>query len=117
MSIVLARPPRRGPSFGVSVKADGTGKKVVTACGEVDIATAHLLDAHLGRASRDCGEVVVDMTGISFMDASGLTALIHADNRARARGVRLRLARVPDRIARLFRITRLDERFDIACEG
>ncbi|MEA2350925.1 MAG: anti-sigma factor antagonist, partial [Thermoleophilaceae bacterium] len=44
---------------------------------------------------------------------SGLRALLAADTRARERGARLVIVRGDDRIQRVLRITRLDERLEI----
>jgi anti-anti-sigma factor len=47
------------------------------------------------------------------MDSSGLRALLAADTRARERGARLVIVRGDERIQRVLRITRLDERLEI----
>jgi anti-anti-sigma factor len=47
------------------------------------------------------------------MDSSGLRALLAADARAREQGRRLVLVRGDERVQRVLRITRLDERLEI----
>lgn len=85
---------------------------VVEVGGEIDLATAPILDRHLasliGPGSPD---VVIHLGRVTFMDASGLGVLIRADNLARVHGGRVRLAALPDRLARLLRITGLDGHF------
>lgn len=49
---------------------------VIRASGELDIATVGLLQTCLENAARDGGPVEVDMTEVTFMDSSGLRALI-----------------------------------------
>jgi anti-anti-sigma factor len=45
--------------------------------GELDLATAEDLGAVLGKARSD-GPLVLDFSGVSFMDSSGLRALLEA---------------------------------------
>lgn len=104
-------PVRIRPVVSVST-FHGPDRPVVRVGGEVDLATAPLLDRHL---STTIGphepEVVIDLRMVSFMDASGLAVLIRADNQARSHGGRLRLTGVPDHLTRLLRATRLDAHF------
>jgi anti-sigma B factor antagonist len=47
--------------------------------GELDIGTAATLDTAVDRALEDgCREVVLDLGGTTFMDSTGLSALIRA---------------------------------------
>ena len=56
----------------------GPSPGTVRPAGEIDIATAPLLRTALTQA-RDSGEqVVVDMAGVTFIDSSGLHALLSA---------------------------------------
>jgi anti-sigma B factor antagonist len=79
--------------------------------GELDLASTEELD----QAVRDCeeteiGGIVVDLTNVSFIDSSGLGALIKAQQRM---GGRLRF--VPSRheaVTRLLAITRTEEIFN-----
>jgi anti-sigma B factor antagonist len=56
---------------------------------------------------------VLDLRALSFMDSSGLRALLAADARAKEAGRRLVLVRGDERVQRVLRITRLDERLEI----
>jgi anti-sigma B factor antagonist len=56
---------------------------------------------------------VLDLRPLTFMDSSGLRALLAADTRAREAGGRLVLIRGDERVQRVLRITRLDERLEI----
>ncbi|GIH96276.1 hypothetical protein Psi01_69060 [Planobispora siamensis] len=102
----------------MSDHADTTGDAVVTVRGEIDITTAPLLEAHIRRTlltRRRPADIVLDLRGVTFMDASGLTALVHIDDHARRNGHGIRLAGVSCPVARLLRITRLDRRFTASC--
>ncbi|MFC4060653.1 STAS domain-containing protein [Planomonospora corallina] len=105
--------PREAP-----VRTERSGARRISLRGEVDVATAPLLDVRLAEQRIPPGtDVVLDVSGVSFMDASGLSALIRADRRLRLLGGRLRLTGVPRNVARLLLLTRLDERFDLARRG
>ena len=82
--------------------------------GELDLATATKLEEEL-RTAEDAGAelIVIDLQPLSFMDSSGLRALLAADSRARAAGRRLVLIRGDERVQRVLKITRLDERLEI----
>jgi anti-anti-sigma factor len=66
------------------------------------------------RAEADAPEVVViDLSGLDFMDSTGLRILVTAHERARNAGRRLVLIRGNEMIQRVLRLTRLDERLEI----
>jgi anti-sigma B factor antagonist len=94
------------------------GHQVVVVAGEIDISTTPVLNAYLLNAAYTTSgkggiDLVVDLSAVTFMDASGLTVLLRADHRARRAGGRLRLAAPTARIARLLAITHLDLYFDL----
>jgi anti-anti-sigma factor len=94
------------------------GHQIIAVAGEIDICTAPAVHAYLLKAADitfgngDSG-LVVDLSAVTFMDASGLTALLRADHHARRAGERLRLAAPTARIIRLLEITHLDLYFDL----
>lgn len=100
--------------------ANGTdgAPSVVTVNGEVDVHSAPQLRGGLtsvlsaGDSAADSG-VVVDLTGVSFLDSTGLGALVAARTLAAERGVALRLVCTSRRILKLFTITGLDGVFEI----
>jgi anti-anti-sigma factor len=82
--------------------------------GELDLATAPKLEDELKRVENDSPTLIIlDLRSLSFMDSSGLRALLAADARARDAGRRLVLVRGDERVQRVLRITRLDERLEI----
>ncbi|HEX8074936.1 MAG TPA: STAS domain-containing protein [Thermoleophilaceae bacterium] len=86
----------------------------VELAGELDIATAPKLDETLRQLEgAGHGLIVIDLRGLEFMDSSGLRSLLGADTRAREAGRRVVLVRGDDRVQRVLRITRLDERLEI----
>jgi anti-anti-sigma factor len=93
---------------------DRAGGVHVELAGELDIATAVKLEDVLRpvEAARP-PLIVLDLRPLAFMDSSGLRALVAADTRARAEGRRLVLVRGNERVQRVLRITRLDERLEV----
>ena len=94
--------------------SDRDGGARIALNGELDIATAPRLEEEVRRLETEGRKlIVIDLRGLEFMDSSGLRALLAADTRARERGARLVIIRGDDRIQRVLRITRLDERLEI----
>jgi anti-sigma B factor antagonist len=93
------------------VRPDGVH---VELSGELDLATASKLEDELKRVERDEPPMIVlDLRPLAFLDSSGLRALLSADARAREAGYRLVLIRGDERVQRVLRIKRLDERLEI----
>ncbi|MEO6700986.1 MAG: STAS domain-containing protein [Jatrophihabitantaceae bacterium] len=87
---------------------------VIEVRGEVDVHTAPELRDRLIQAL-DAGNssLVVDLSWLSFIDSTGLGALVAARNHANALGASLRLVCKTERLLKVFRITGLDEVFQI----
>jgi len=78
--------------------------------GELDLATTPILEQSIEAAERDDGPVVaLDLTELSFVDASGLKAILNAHRRAIRRGGRgLALLNPSGDIRRLLSLTAID---------
>ena len=96
---------RYNPDFRVAVSEHGAGTVVVPE-GELDVATAHELEAVLATQS---GKVVVDLRQLSFIDLAGLRMLLEADARSRQNGMDLRFIPGP-MVRRLFELAELPDR-------
>ena len=73
--------------------------------GELDIATAGLLEAGLLRAeATSAPTVVLDLAGVSFIDSTGLRTLLSAHARSRQDGDRLRIVGASEQARKLFTI-------------
>jgi anti-sigma B factor antagonist len=98
------------PASGLEVRVhDAPPRAIVCVSGEVDMMTAGHLATILARlleAGRDTVEV--DLSGVAFMAAAGLAALVDADRRYRDRSAKLLLTRPTPACARLFALTGLD---------
>jgi anti-sigma B factor antagonist len=87
-----------------------SGRTVVAATGEVDVYTAPTLDDELTRATAaGVTSLVVDLSGVDFLDSTGLSVLVKALERVRERDGRLDVVVTAERVAKVFRITGLDE--------
>ena len=92
--------------------ADGT--YVVFVAGEVDLSTAPALATSLAVPTLDrARSIVVDLSTCTFMDASGLMALVGANERLSASGSRLALVISGQRLLRAFDVTGLGHAFAI----
>jgi anti-sigma B factor antagonist len=100
----------------LEVERDGA-TATVTVRGELDAATAPDL-AGLCHRVHDSGarEVVIDLTDTSFLDSSGLRALIEA-HRIFAGDGNLHLAHASEPVRRLLEITGLDDYFSLDATG
>ena len=78
---------------------------VVRATGELDLAAVPRLLSTLERLH---GDVDVDCSGLEFIDAAGLGALVRAHRACAARGARLAVVDPSPAVVRLLRLVRLD---------
>jgi anti-anti-sigma factor len=75
----------------VAPAGNGTGDRLVTVRGELDLAAAEQLWQSLEPLLLPGVLVVVDGTDLSFLDSSGLRVLLQAHKRAETEGAVLRL--------------------------
>lgn len=88
---------------------------VVTVTGEVDLYTSpKMREAILGGISRRRPHVVVDLSGVSYMDSSGIATLVEALQATRKRDGRLVIAGLSDRVREVFELARLQSVFELA---
>ena len=76
--------------------AQERGVPVVTIAGELDAATAAQVDEPLREALGAGVGLVLDLLGCTFLDSTGLHALIDAESSVTSRGGQLSIACVPD---------------------
>ena len=89
------------------------GVCVVSVVGDLDLATVEQFLTVTRRSSVACSSLEVDFQGLSFVDSTGLSALLQLRTETIARGLRLSLTNVGPSAHRLFRITGLLDVFDI----
>lgn len=85
-----------------------SGQLVVLA-GRLDVQTVSAVRDRLHAAvDGGSGRLVVDMSGVELMDATGLGVLVGTHRRAERAGRRVMLRGTPPRLRRLLRATRLE---------
>ena len=108
----LEIPPLPG-ALRVSTYLRG-GYCVAALSGELDFASVpELRDQLLSVLRPDTCRLIVDLSDVSFCDASGLAVLVGTNRRARLLGGFLRLAALSPPTVEALRITGLDLRLDI----
>lgn len=84
---------------------------VVRLAGEVDIATGPELDQRLQEiSSGEHTHVLIDLSGVEFMDSTGLRSIVRAQYAADSDGRRLSLRPGCPQVQRLFELTGLLDR-------
>jgi anti-sigma B factor antagonist len=100
------------PSLVVEIEpSDAVGEITVLASGEVDLCTAgELADTLAESLRRRPAALCVDLTGVQFLGAACLTALVRAQSEARSQRVRWRVL-IPELpfVQRVFEVTGLSE--------
>ncbi len=90
------------------------GMPVLRARGEIDVASAPEFHASLyDLIGQHADTIVVDLSGVSFIDSTGLGVLVGAETQAREEGKALRLVVTQPQILRLLELTGLDEVFTV----
>ncbi len=91
------------------------GWTVLALVGQLDVATAPNFREILQETQYSGeGRVVLDLSGLQFLDSFGLGVLVGGVKRARSHGGRLVLAGVNDRVAQVFELTGLDRALPFA---
>ena len=105
--------PEGGRSLRIEV-ANTTSPTTVVLAGEIDIATAgRVRDALIAISNGGENKVVVDMTNVTFMDSTGLAALVGPLKRFRSMNGEIVL-RAPTRgVQKVLEITGLTRVFTI----
>ncbi|MFC6884566.1 MULTISPECIES: STAS domain-containing protein [Actinomadura] len=117
---------------GLSLSSHYAGDALtVTVAGDLDLIAARRLlswaeeslarfatpDGERGDDGRDAGErfsqLVVEVSGVAFIDAAGLGALVALQNRAARHQVQVLLKAAPAPVQRLLALTRMQDHFTL----
>ena len=101
----------------LSCRISQTGQATVTFAGELDTASADQACQYV-RAAIDAidalgGQVLLDLSGLSFCDARGLGALVRMSRHAGQAGCSLHLVAPPPRLMKIMRITGLEDKLPV----
>ncbi len=93
-------------SFTADVVFDDDGAPVIRVVGEVDLATAELVRSVVVDAIKtDPARVVFDLSGVGFMDSSGISVLLEAIKLATS----VQIRRPSEAVRRVIEVTGLTE--------
>lgn len=105
------------PRFSVSVRPDG-GRVFVNLTGELDMAAGPQLRQALTRAAElDARTTVIDLSGVTFIDAHAIGLLVGAYRSAVRRGVILGVSRAEGQIAEVLGVLGLGDLILTAAEA
>jgi anti-anti-sigma factor len=99
-------------AFEAVLAVDGDETRVVCS-GELDMATAPIFDEAITRAHElHPGDITADLAGVTFMDSSGITALVMAHRRIASTCSHLRIKNIQSPVARVLELTGVAEHLD-----
>jgi anti-sigma B factor antagonist len=102
------------PKFELSEEAVDDRTHVICVSGEIHVSTAPEFSRRLNVAiAGGKTAVVLDLTGVEFIDSTGLSVLLNGLRRVTRAGGRMALVCTNPTVMRLFEITRLDSTFEI----
>lgn len=80
----------------------------VALCGEIDLANSSDIVTQLGMVATEHRQVVVDLTRVTYIDASGIRACLKAQELARTRGCQLQFTNPQGIVAQVIEILGLE---------
>jgi anti-sigma B factor antagonist len=102
------------PSFELTVERYDSVATVVVS-GELDLATAPRLSAAVAEHG-DAKLLVLDMTTTTFIDSTGVRALLHADRRSLGSGSRLVVVAGDGAVRKVLELCGLDGRLTLVSD-
>jgi anti-sigma B factor antagonist len=81
--------------------------------GEIDLSNVPLLWSNLKAGCEDGHNVIVDLSGVTYIDSTGLKALLDCHNIFLDRGQRLAIASPPSMILKILSIVHLENSIPI----
>jgi anti-sigma B factor antagonist len=106
--------PYAGHEFRMSSERDGD-VHAIRLFGELDLATIDPVQQELERVeASDARSILVDLSGLAFMDSTGVRLLVAAHARSRADRDRLTLRRGNAAVQRVIEVSGLDDQLPFA---
>jgi anti-sigma B factor antagonist len=91
--------------------------RLVRLTGELDMAGVDRFERSLtSDQTPEAGTFVLDLRGLTFIDSSGLRAVIMADQRVRSEGGRFVVVRGSDRVNQVMEMTGVAQRIELVDE-
>ncbi len=95
------------PRFGCGSAPDGPCVTRLTLTGELDLASVPQLWAALASVTQDAELVIVDLTGLTFMDSAGVSTILAVHDQLRDEDRWLALIPGQRQVKRIFELTGL----------
>jgi anti-sigma B factor antagonist len=101
---------------GIDLRVDRNGGAAsVAVAGEIDLTSAPKLDDEVtGLIEDSVNTLTIELSGVSFMDSTGLRVLLKASKLLESSGGNLILGTPSDPVRRLLEVSGLDTHFQIA---
>jgi anti-sigma B factor antagonist len=98
-------------NFSAETKSEADETIVLAFSGVLDLETVQAAETAFAAVEEEQPKrVVVDLSGVEFIDSTGLRLIVSADTRIRRNGRMLQFVKGPDRVHRVFRMTLMNER-------
>jgi anti-sigma B factor antagonist len=98
----------RGPLV-IRIDRDPDQLLVIELYGELDLSGVEVLSRELQRAeASDSHQITVDLSGLEFIDSSGMRVLVQAHTRSQQNSRRLSFRRGTGQVAEVLAVTKLD---------
>src|SRR2546421_5903813 len=94
--------------FNIQVSEQETAARVRLS-GEIDLAAVEAIETALLPLEERYRTVIVDLRDVTFLDSTGLRAIVSADARARKNGLDLRIVRGPEGVQKILYLAGLDK--------
>lgn len=89
------------------------GATIVIFKGEIDLESSPAARRTLLACFANTGNIIVDLSGVTYIDSSGVASLVEALQAAKKKGSQLSLAAVSEPTRRVLELARLDKVFTI----
>jgi anti-anti-sigma factor len=94
--------------FDIAVQEDESSAQVRLS-GEVDLAAVEAIETTLLPLEERYRTLILDLRGVTFLDSTGLRAIVSADARARKSGLDLKIVRGPEPVQKILYLAGLDK--------
>ena len=89
------------------------GASIVVFTGEIDLESSPAARETLLKCVEHTGNVIVDLSEVSYIDSSGVASLVEALQAAKKKGSQFALAAVSEPTRRVLELARLDQVFTL----
>jgi anti-sigma B factor antagonist len=95
--------------LNVEVRSNGRAR-VISVAGELDLASSPAFEEELARiTASDAKQIVLDLRELEFMDSTGLSMLVKAQQLAEEAGQRFGLVKGSPQVQRLLALTGIED--------